>query len=230
MYQLSIKYQAAAILSVIFVYVVFVNSALAHVSVKPSEVGVGKYQTFNVSVPVEKDIPTTGLRLVIPRGLEHVSPNVKPGWDVKIVRAGESMKGPVLNTGAAAPDPETITEIIWTGGSIPQGMRDDFFFSAKSPAEPGELKWMAYQTYSNGATVAWDLESSAQPKTADGEDDYSVSGPFSVTKVIDDLAKSPKSEMESLEKDSYENNLPLWLSVLAVVVSGFALGMTLRRK
>lgn len=206
-----------------------VSPVSAHVSVKPNEVGVGKYQTFNVSVPVEKDVATTGVRLIIPAGLEHVSPNVKPGWDVEIKKAGTSMKGSILNTGAPAPDPETVAEIIWTGGSIPKGMRDDFYFSAKTPAEVGELKWMAYQIYADGAEVAWDLESSAHPKTAEGKEDFSTSGPYSVTKIVNDLAASPKVEM-NIETDKSLDNLPLMISVFAIIVSGFALGLTLRRR
>ena len=206
-----------------------VSPVSAHVSVKPAEVGVGKYQTFNVSVPVEKDVATTGVRLIIPAGLEHVSPNVKPGWDVEIKKAGTSMKGSILNTGAPAPDPESVIEIIWTGGLIPKGMRDDFYFSAKAPVETGALKWMAYQIYADGTEVAWDLDSGSTTKTADGKEDFSTSGPYSVTEVVNDLAASPKAEM-NIEKGESLNNLPLILSVLAVVVSGFALGLTLRRR
>lgn len=207
----------------------FVNPVMAHVTVKPAEVGVGKYQTFNVSVPNEKQVATTGVRLVIPAGLEHVSPNVKPGWNVRIVKAGESMKGPVLNTGEVAPDPETVTEIVWTGGSIPEGQRDDFFFSAKTPADAGELKWMAYQTYADGVTVAWDLDKNAQPKDASGVDDFSASGPYSVTKVVNDLVEATPNPGEIKAADMQSGNLPLMLSVVAIIVSGFAIGISLRK-
>ena len=227
---LSLKCQAISMFLVLSVFAFLANAAFAHVTVKPNEVGVGTYQTFNVSVPNEKEVATTQIRLIIPAGLEHASPNVKPGWNVRIVKAGESMKGEVLNTGAQAPDPETVTEIIWTGGSIPEGMRDDFFFSAKTPADAGELKWNAYQTYANGVTVAWDLDSGAQPKTADGKDDFSVSGPYSVTKVVNDLTAPSTPEVTQTYESVSDNNLPLMLSVLAAIVSGFALGLTLRRR
>ena len=229
---LSIKY-FIVMLVLLTVSLLTATLSFAHVSVKPNQVGVAAYQTFNVSVPNEKDNPTTGIRLVIPAGLEHTSPNVKPGWSVEIKRAGESMKGEVLNTGEKAPDPETVTEIIWTGGSIPAGMRDDFYFSAKTPADPGELQWKAYQTYADGVTVAWDLAKDAQPKDASGADDFSVSGPYSTTKIVNDLAASPKASSvpgQVLVNSETESNLPLILSALAVIISGFALGLTLRKR
>ena len=46
----------------------FLNATptLAHVSVVPSEIGVAKTQDFTVSFNIEKDIPTTAIRLLIP--------------------------------------------------------------------------------------------------------------------------------------------------------------------
>lgn len=201
------------------------NSVYAHVTVKPDQVGVGMYQTFNVSVPNEKDNPTVGLRLVIPAGLEHVLPNVKPGWNIEIRKAGESMKGPVLNNGMPALNSETVTEIVWTGGFIGVGMRDDFFFSAKTPAEPGELQWKAYQTYSDGTIVAWDLA-----KDDSLHEDDSNSGPYSITRITDDLAeKAVQAETEQINANQ-SGNLPLYLSVLAVILAGLGIGIALRNR
>jgi uncharacterized protein YcnI len=150
--------------------------ASAHVVVRPNEVGVGAYQTFLVSVPTEKDIATTEVRLVIPEGLQSARPNVKPGWNVTIVKEGEGEEA-------------VVTELIWKGGSVPADMRDEFYFSAKTPATPGELIWKAYQTYSDGSVVAWDATAEEQPKDEAGEDDFSSKGPYSKTMVIDDLSE-----------------------------------------
>ena len=65
--------------------------ALAHVVVKPSEALTGAYQTFTTSVPNEKDIPTIGIRLVIPESVESVTPTVKPGWEITTVKTGKKM-------------------------------------------------------------------------------------------------------------------------------------------
>ena len=140
--------------------------ASAHVVVKPNEVGVGAFQTFTTSVPNEKEVPVTALRLVIPAGLKEVSPTVKPGWDVTTKKSGDA-----------------VTEIAWNGGSIPSGMRDDFTFSAQAPAKSTTLQWKAYQTYKDGTVVSWDQT----PTSGEDDDDGSDKGPYSTTKVVNDL-------------------------------------------
>jgi uncharacterized protein YcnI len=228
MYQLlSIRNQVLGVL--IGLYFMFgAVIASAHVTVKPEEVGISKYQTFTVSVPNEKETPTTGVRLIIPQGLEHVSPNSKPGWNIEIKKIGVSMKGEILNTGEKAPDPETVTELIWTGGSIPEGQRDEFLFSAKVPAGEGEIIWKAYQTYADGEIVAWDQDPNASKPTDEGTDEHG-SNPFSVTQVVNDLKKID-DEAEIKLEDKEETQLPVLMSALAVILSGFAIGIALRRK
>jgi uncharacterized protein YcnI len=164
-----------------FVALVFVLPFLAsaHVVVKPSEVGVGAWQTFNVSVPVEKDIPTTELRLVIPEGLESVTPNVKPGWTINMLKMGEG-------------EDAVVSEISWTGGSIPAGMRDDFYFSAHVPAGEGTLIWKAYQTYEDGSVVSWDSDATEESE----EEGESAAGPHSETLIINDLNTSGLMDSE----------------------------------
>lgn len=200
--------------------------ASAHVTVKPNQVGVGAWQTFNVSVPVERDVATVGIRLVIPAGLEYVTPNVKPGWKVDTVKMGEGEEA-------------MVHEIIWTGGSIPAGMRDDFFFSAHVPAEEGTLQWKAYQTYADGTIVSWDINEADQPKDAKGEEDFSAKGPYSETKIINDLKKedvkgvAPSSldaERDGTRGDRKEGQRgtsDCW-TLLALVMSGIALIVGIR--
>jgi len=72
------------------------------------------------------------------------------------------------------------TAITWSGGEIGAGYRDEFTFSAKTPDQPADLQWKAYQTYGDGTTVSWDQ----QPTSANSEDkDDATTGPFSVTKL-----------------------------------------------
>ena len=210
-----------------------VTSVLAHVTVKPAEVGVGQRVNFAVSVPTEGGNPTIQVRLIVPTGLQSVRPNAKPGWNIEIVKAGESMKGEVLNTGEKAPDPETVTELIWSGGNIPVDMRDEFVFSAQVPAEEGDLNWLAYQTYSDGTVIAWDAEpqiveeyANANPNA--GDDDHNAPKPYSTTKVINDL-KTGSGNSEVKVKADESRNLPLIMSAIAVILSGLSVGLILRK-
>ena len=78
------------LLSTIVLFI-FPMSVSAHVTVSPSEVVPGSRVNFIVSVPVEKDISTIGIRLVIPAELESVMPNVKPGWKIEIKKIDDKV-------------------------------------------------------------------------------------------------------------------------------------------
>lgn len=165
------KLFASIVSLILFALPVF---ASAHVTVKPAHVGVGTYQVFTISVPSEKDSSTVGVRLFVPGGLESVTPTVKQGWRTTFKKSEDG----------------NLTEIRWqaVAGGISPDMRDDFSLSAKVPAEEAKLVWKAEQTYSSGDVVAWALDPAAeQPRDHDGKNNFSKSGPYSVTVVIDDL-------------------------------------------
>lgn len=181
----------------------------AHAKVKPSQAGVGSFQTFTMGVPNEKDIPTVSVRLIIPEGLEMVTPNVKPGWRI--------------STKTIKPDPSSeevkVTEIDWVGGSIPAGFRDDFVFSAKVPAKETTLQWKAYQTYSDGTIVSWDQAPVANMTDAQREEmEKTGKGPYSETQIVNDLAATPTPKTGSGSSGGSG------LAVSALVVSLLSLG------
>lgn len=182
--------------------------AFAHVVVKPSSAGVASFQTFSVGVPNEKDSPTTGVKLILPDGLGEVSPNVKPGWTITSKKSGEG-------------DAAKVTEIDWTGGSIPPGQRDDFVFSAQVPASETTLIWKAYQTYQNGDVVSWD-------HTPNGTDDDTIT-PYSTTNIINDLGNAQTAAVTQKNED---HATTIWqaLTSVSLILSVVAIGMQLRKK
>lgn len=211
----------------VVLFLLCVSPALAHVVVKPSSAGVAAFQTFTVGVPNEKDNPTVGVRLLIPEGLQHISPNVKPGWTIEVNSTSEGMKGDVLNTGEKAP--RKVTEIVWTGGSIPAGQRDDFLFSAQVPAETTTIAWKAYQTYQDGSVVAWDQDPEDMKNLSDEEKEKREEenkGPYSQTAIVNDLIATN----QTLSGSTQEITIPLLLSILAVVLSGISVWMQVRKK
>lgn len=161
----------------------------AHVVVKPDSVGVAKYQTFTVSVPNEKEVPTIAVKLVVPDSVDSVTPTVKLGWKIEV--SGK--------------------EVTWTGGSIPSGQRDDFSFSTKAPAEPTKLAWKAYQTYSDGTVVSWDQN----PAEASGNKEAT---PYSITKVVNDLTPVPTNQ-DTDKTSRNISYLALALSLIAFVTA-----------
>ncbi len=187
------------------IFTLTAQSALAHVAVTPAEVVTASRQDFSVGVPNEKDIPTTSVRLVLAEGLSSVTPYVKPGWDIEMKTSGEG-------------EDANITEIIWSGGKISQGLRDVFVFRAMTPADETTLVWKAYQTYSDGTVVSWDQEESE-----DGHDEAEdeTKGPQSETKVVKALSTDHVSEKESPQ-------LLNWVAYGALLIAAVSLALNFR--
>lgn len=186
--------------------------ALAHVVVTPNSVGVAKFQTFDMGVPTEKDNPTVALKLLIPDGLKEVTPNVKSGWTITEKKTGDG-------------DTAVVTEIDWTGGSIPPDQRDDFLFNAQVPSTATTIKWKAYQTYKDGSVVNWDADPSTIAKGEEGT-------PYSTTTVVNDLASigSSTDNRTWLQRFLDDQTTPLVASAAALALSLAAIVLSLVRR
>ncbi len=203
------------------------SSAFAHVSVKPSEIGVAARTNFVVSVPTEEDDPTVAVRLIIPEGIQSVRPNVKPGWKIELKKSGQG-------------EDSVVKEIIWTGGSIPSEQRDEFVFSAQAPASKTTIVWKAYQTYGDGDIVAWENSpevvkeyAEKNPPKEGQEDDHNAPRPYSETKVIDDLAKEEKPAVAQNNTKAVaqnNNNSTTWVSYGGLLLGAISLALHLRKR
>ena len=91
---------------------------------------------------------------------------------------------------------------VWTG-TLPPERFVEFPFVAVNPKEDATLTWPAYQTYANGERVDW--------VGADGSDK-----PASQTKI-------------ATQSDAGGGRAPLYLSIVAVVMSLMSLGVALRK-
>lgn len=188
--------------------------AFAHVTVKPSEVVTAEYQTFTVNVPNEKEIPTTSVKVLVPSGIKTVTPTQKAGWQVTVEKEGE---------GEAA----IVKSVTWSEGTISDGLRDEFTFSAKVPGETGELQWKAYQTYADGTVVSWDKEDEDGHGHGDG-----TSGPFSVTKIVTDTASDvsiQQSEQAAVDARAAADRAN-YIGAAGVIVGLVAVFFATRRK
>ena len=201
------------------------NLAFAHAVVKPNIAGIAAYQVFTVSVPSEKDVATTGVRLVLPEGLESITPTVKPGWIIDIIteKTGKTVKNDnEMDTPEYKPK-----EITWTAGVIPPHLRDEFTFQVKLPSKVATLAWKVYQTYKDGSVVAWELSpTDSQSKGQAGKSDFSKFGPYSTTKVLDDLANTKvvaENPKEELKQDPKGYRLSIILSTVAIVLAGWSI-------
>lgn len=209
-----IKQALSAFLTLTLGLFILITPATAQVIVKPNEAGISAYQTFSVEVPNEKDTPTIAVRLRIPEEITHIIPNVKSGWTVT-VHETEDTEG------------NFMTEIEWTEGEIPVGQREDFRFEAKLPDKETTLAWKTYQTYEDGTIISWDQ--APNTKMPKGEQAAKNLGPYSETKILSE-PKSTGQENPIAVVTQDKDNRALFLSSVALLLAGIAIGMQIRRK
>lgn len=125
------------------VTVLSLTPALAHAVVRTeagaAESAAGASETYRLNVPVEKDLNTIAVRMLVPKGVTITRFQVTPGFKRTV------------KTDAAG----LVTEITWTGTIAPMEYAR-FFFQARNPAAAGDVSWNVYQTYADGSVVAWD--------------------------------------------------------------------------
>jgi uncharacterized protein YcnI len=112
--------------------------AWAHVVVSPEEVAAGDYETLTVSVPTEKEVPTTEIRMEVAKGFLLSGVQPVPGWEH-----------------AFEEDGGVVTAVTFSGGEIRPREFQQFLVQAQAPEEPGEYPWRAIQTYKDGSVVRW---------------------------------------------------------------------------
>ncbi len=196
------------VLSLLTLSLFIAPNVQAHVVVTPKQANVATYQDFTISVPTEESVPTTSVKLEIPDGVTSVVPNAKPGWQINLTKDG---------TG----DDAKVTEIVWSGGTIPVDQRDEFVFNAQLPANATTVNWKAYQTYQDGTVISWD----ADPSTMSSDDsDSSNKGPYSQTQVIDDLSNTSTANTTNTTTETSENvkvgiAVSIVLGIVALVIA-----------
>jgi uncharacterized protein YcnI len=187
-------------------------AAAAHVTLHPDKVPADSFQRFSFQVPVEKDIPTTKLKVQIPTGVIFVSVEPKPGWTYKTTTA--TVNPPIEMEG------EKITErtatIEWSGGSIKPGEFDEFVISAHVPDEAGKtLIFPANQTYADGSVVRW-----IGALTADEPAPHVA---LEAAESENASATTTTAASSSTSDDDSDSNTSLWIAIIALVVGGVAL-------
>ena len=128
----------------------------AHVTVSPSSVPQGTSDVIlSFRVPDESATATvTGLRIEFP--LDHpiavLNPEAGSGWRVTTLKT--ALPKPVTTDDGTFT--ATVSEIDWSGGTIPVGQFGVFDVLAQGiPTGTPELVFKAIQAYSDGTVVSW---------------------------------------------------------------------------
>jgi uncharacterized protein YcnI len=130
--------------------------ASAHVTVSPSSLPQGTGDAIlTFRVPNESTTASvSGLRIEFPiaHPIVVLSPQAGSGWQTRVV--SEKLPKPITTDDGTFTT--TVSEIDWSGGSIPVGQFGLFNVLAQGiPTGTNELVFKAIQLYSDGTTVSW---------------------------------------------------------------------------
>jgi uncharacterized protein YcnI len=128
----------------------------AHVTVSPSSLPQGSDDAI-LTFRVPNESPTaavTGLKIQFP--LSHpivlLNPESGSGWQVNVVKT--ALPKPITTDDGTFTS--TVSEIDWSGGTIPVGQFGAFNVLAQGiPTGTSELVFKAIQTYGDGTVVSW---------------------------------------------------------------------------
>lgn len=197
----------------------FAGAASAHVTVQPSETSQGKYEVFTVKVPSENEqVPTTKIEVKIPEDVDVTRFEPKPGWKYDVQKDASGK----------------ITSVIWTaeGDGLSSTEFAMFNMSGKVGDKAERIVWKAYQTYQDGSVVEWvGAEDADKPASvtvvhpAVAGDNGHGHGAAQTDKKTDTAA-----DQNQKKEDAASSNVPLFLSIAALLVGLIALVVSLKKK
>jgi uncharacterized protein YcnI len=199
----------------------FAGAASAHVSVQPQETSQGKYEVFTVRVPSEKeDAETMKVEVKFPEEVNITRFEAKPGWTYE----------------AQKDDTGKITSVVWTAEE--KGLSGtefvQFNIQGKVGDEATEIVWKAYQTYSDGSTVEWigapDADKPASVTTVNPADGSSDHGHGAATAEPSKDHNAAGNLANDTEAKTATSNLPLYLSIAALIAGLLALVLSLKKR
>jgi uncharacterized protein YcnI len=197
----------------------FVGAASAHVTVVPNETTQGSYEVFTVKVPSENEkIPTTKIEVKIPEEVNVTRFEPKPGWNYEIQKD----------------DTGKIITVTWTteGEGLSPTEFAMFNMSGKVGDDVTEIVWKAYQTYQDGSVVEWvgaeDAEKPASVTTVNPVDGSGHGHGASTT--TDTSTDHNSATPEEASEENSDSNVPLYLSIAALIAGLLSLGISLRKR
>lgn len=218
----------AAAASITVLGVATATGAGAHVSASESPQPAGAYAVVTFSVPHGCDgSPTTSVRIKVPESVPQVTPTVNSNWDVS--KTMVTMETPI-DAGHGETIDERVDEVVYTAKTpLPDGYRDAFELSFKTPDTPGEtLYFPVIQTCEVGETAWIDI-----PAAGESEDDLEHPAP-AIELVAGDSADGHGADAAATETgtgeqasttttESSDDESSNGLAIAALVVGGVAI-------
>jgi uncharacterized protein len=136
--------------------VVMAAPAFAHVEVGPEEAPKGGEVKLTFTVPNEEaSADTVKVDVKFPDDHPIASVSVEPhdgGWTAQVIT--KPLAAPI--TTADGTVTEAVSEVVWSGGTIPPGDFDEFsVLAGPLPDDVDSIKFPTVQSYSDGTDVSW---------------------------------------------------------------------------
>ena len=121
--------------------------------------------------------PTNQIRMKIPDGVIRVSPRFKENWTVekRMKTLGTPYEDEMGNLVT-----ETVDEIVWSGGSLPDGYYGEFQVRALMPDSPGETLWFKTIQNCQEGTIRW-----IEVPTREGQSPYEFKEPSPFIRIVE---------------------------------------------
>ncbi|WP_028391088.1 YcnI family copper-binding membrane protein [Bacillus cihuensis] len=200
----------------------FTGVASAHVTVQPQETLQGKYEVFTVRVPSENEtIPTMKIEVKFPTEVNITRFEPKSGWKYEVQKDASGK----------------ITSVIWTteGKGLSSTEFGQFNMQGKVADDANEIVWKAYQTYQDGSVVEWvgapDAEKPASVTVVNPADPSDGHGHLEKsTDTSSNDQKATEEKVNAEETKTSSNNVPLYLSIAALIVGLLALFISFKKR
>jgi periplasmic copper chaperone A len=144
-----IKKHAHILIALTIATFAFPKQTVAHVTLEPKSASAGSYSKLVFRVPHGcEGSPTTEITVKLPAGILSVKPQIHPGWKISTKKI--KLEKPAELHGK--PITETISEVAWSGGRIPDEFMDEFGMSVKLPEKSeGKLVFPVIQKCAKGS-------------------------------------------------------------------------------
>jgi len=139
--------------AVFFALLSISSAAWAHAVINEAEAYAGEFTFVTLRITHGCDaLPTREVRLKIPDGVTRVSPRYQSDWAVekrmrKLAEPYENEIGQLVT--------ETLDEIIWRGGALPDGYYGEFQLRVLMPDRAGETLWFKTIQNCDEGTIRW---------------------------------------------------------------------------
>lgn len=138
---------------VLLAFCLTAGTCWGHAVINEAEAYAGEFAFVTIRITHGCDAqPTREVRVKIPAGVTRVSPRYQVGWTAekrmrKLTEPYENEVGQTVT--------ETVDEIVWTGGALPDGYYGEFQLRMLMPKTPGETLWFKTIQHCDEGNIRW---------------------------------------------------------------------------